>query len=369
MAKAGILSMQRILNYGSFLQAYALKRILEQSGWEVEFVDYHPGECLVKSSEKRGMKRQIQKVMQILCYKASLKDKILFIQYKKSYAGQYFPLLGVEKNSRNYSPKLDLLVIGSDEVFNCVQNNANVGYSRELFGYGHNAAKAVSYAASFGNTTLDKIEQYGITDMLANDLKHLDGISVRDQNSQDIINVLIKKKPPIHPDPVLLYDWKRDIPDARPLNEKYLVVYGYSGRFSTDECKSIKDFAAKYQLKIVCIGGIQNIKDTFINCSPFEVLAYFANAEYVVTDTFHGTILSVVMHRRFAAFVRSQGYGNAEKLGGLLAMLGLEQRKVLLPEELEERLCNDIEYPQIDARLVEWQNAAMEYLKEVTTIS
>ena len=366
MAKAGILSMQRIFNYGSFLQAYALKRTLEQLEWKVEFVDYHPGKCLLESSERRGVKRLIQKATQVLRYKASLKDKIHFIQYKTSYARQYFQLLGIEKDNMNYSPQLDLLVIGSDEVFNCVQDNVNVGYSRELFGYGHNASKVVSYAASFGNTTLDKIEKYNIVDTLAKDLNQLDSISVRDQNSQDIVKILTQREPPIHPDPVLLYDWKKDIPNKRPLHEKYIVVYGYSGRFSTAECKSIKAFAVKYQLKIVCIGGIQNIKDTFVNCSPFEVLAYFANAEYVVTDTFHGTILSVVMHRRFAVFVRSQGYGNFEKLGGLLTMLGLEWRKVAVSEELEKIVQREIEYSQIDNYLAEWKKQAYQYLREIS---
>lgn len=72
MAKAGILSMQRILNYGSFLQAYALKRSLEQLGWTVEFIDYHPGKCLLESSEKRGVKRLIQKGI-LPCQVAALK--------------------------------------------------------------------------------------------------------------------------------------------------------------------------------------------------------------------------------------------------------------------------------------------------------
>ena len=49
MIKAGILSMQRIYNYGSFLQAYGLKEILKELGCDVEFVAYHPGECLIKA--------------------------------------------------------------------------------------------------------------------------------------------------------------------------------------------------------------------------------------------------------------------------------------------------------------------------------
>ena len=43
MRKVGIMSMQRIANYGSFLQAYALKQLIEEVGCNVEFVDYHVG--------------------------------------------------------------------------------------------------------------------------------------------------------------------------------------------------------------------------------------------------------------------------------------------------------------------------------------
>lgn len=364
MGRAGILSMQRIQNYGSFLQAYGLKKILEELGWEVEFVDYHPGKCLIETAEKKGIWRKMQKVSEVFCYKASIKDKYRFIQYKKNYAGQYFPLLGIDKDHMNYSPELDLLVIGSDEVFNCVQNNTNVGYSRELFGYGNRASKVISYAVSFGNTTLEKIEKYSITETLREDLSRLDKISVRDQNSQSIVKKLLGKEPPIYPDPVLLYDWSKDIPEGRPVQGKYLLVYGYSGRFSTEECKCITAFANKNGLKIICLGGIQNIRNTFADCSPFEVLSYFANAEYVVTDTFHGTILSVVMHRRFVAFVRSQGYGNLEKMESLLAMLGLTHRKVTVPAELEEKIQNEIGYLDVDDWLAEWRDKAYQYLKE-----
>lgn len=366
MERAGILSMQRILNYGSFLQAYSLKMVLEELGWEVEFVDYHPGKCLVETSEKKGIQRRMQKALEALRYRASFGDKLRFIRYKKTYAEQYFPLLGIEKNHMNYAPRLDLLVIGSDEVFNCVQNNTNVGYSRELFGYGNRASKTVAYAASFGNTTLDKIEKYGIAETVRDDLSRLDCISVRDRNSQDIVRRLLGKEPPIYPDPVLLYDWGKYIPERKPMNEKYLLVYGYSGRFSAEECRCITAFAGIHGLKIVSLGGIQNLRNTFMNCSPLEVPAWFANAEYVITDTFHGTVLSVVTHRRFAAFVREHGYGNSEKLGSLLEMLGLEDRKVTASAELDEKIQDEIGYAEIDSLLAEWRVEAYGYLKNQT---
>ena len=79
--KAGILSMHRIYNYGSILQAYGLKEILKELGCEVEFADFHPGECLIKADGGTGIKRKLSKVSETLRYNASLKDKIKFIKY------------------------------------------------------------------------------------------------------------------------------------------------------------------------------------------------------------------------------------------------------------------------------------------------
>ena len=59
--KVGILSMQRIKNYGSFLQAFALKSIVEELGGDVQFVDYHPGETLIPPDGGTGIKRKLSK--------------------------------------------------------------------------------------------------------------------------------------------------------------------------------------------------------------------------------------------------------------------------------------------------------------------
>ena len=180
--RVGILSMQRIQNYGSFLQAYGLKHILEDLGCDVQFVDYHPGETLIPADGGTGLARKLSKVTDVMKQDGPLKEKIKFINYKKNYAANYYPHLGIT-DQLNYSPEIDVLIIGSDEVFNCVQNNTNVGFSPELFGQGRKAKKLISYAASFGNTTLDKLEQYKVKEKVSSWLKEFDAISVRDQNS------------------------------------------------------------------------------------------------------------------------------------------------------------------------------------------
>ena len=155
MKKVGIMSMQRIANYGSFLQAYALKKLIEDTGCNVEFVDYHVEAPVVKESadSKNKFVRKLEKGMETFKYNVPFSHKVAFIKYKQSFGKKYMPLLGVTENM-NYNPNLDCLVIGSDEVFNCIQKNTNVGNSLELFGKDNNAKRLISYAGSFGNTTI-----------------------------------------------------------------------------------------------------------------------------------------------------------------------------------------------------------------------
>lgn len=98
----------------------------------MQFVDYKPGKCLVTSpSSKKGVARKAEKALEVFRYDAPLRDKLAFIRYKRTYARRFYPMLGVTEEP-NLDPDIDLLVIGSDEVFNCVQDNANVA-SRPRF--------------------------------------------------------------------------------------------------------------------------------------------------------------------------------------------------------------------------------------------
>jgi len=364
MKKTGILSMQRIANYGSFLQAYGLKQILTEIGCDVTFVDYHPGKCLVAGESSRSGIRKLAKALDVLKYRAPFREKLRFIKYKKNYAANYYPYLGIDEHM-NYAPQLDLLVIGSDEVFNCVQNNTNVGFSPELFGEGNHAERVISYAASFGNTTVQKLEQYQVKKTVGEWLGRLDAVSVRDKNSGEIVKELTQRVPGYHLDPVLVYDFTgkcREIPKSVP-EKDYMLLYGYSGRFTKEECAKIRAYANSRKLKIFCIGGVQDCCDRFIDCSPFEVLAYFMHASCVVTDTFHGTIMSIITHRQFVTAVRSSGYGNAEKLTDLLTRLELEDRMEGDMDKLKGLMEKEICYERTDALIKQGRENAYAYLR------
>jgi hypothetical protein len=374
MKKIGIMSMQRIYNYGSFLQGYALKCLIEDLDEEnqVLFVDYTPGIPLVASYEKEltGIKRTLFKLKEYSDVDSSLKNKIRFFNHKRTYAKRFFPLLGITKVKQDDSG-LDVLVIGSDEVFNCVQSNTNVGYSRDLFGHNTKVKNVISYAGSFGNTTIKKINDYGIKQELTDDFAEFTAVSVRDYNSFQIVKELGVKEPVLNVDPVLAYDYmnlEKEIPQQRLYEGKYMVVYGYSGRLNSEENEILKDYAKKKGLKILCIGGVQGCCDEFIDCSPFELLAYFRDAESIVTDTFHGTIFSIINKRPFVTIIRKSvgsSYGNEEKLSYLLELFDLSSQKIdsmnnsNLSGTLERTMNYDRVFNQLDKQRIE----TLKYLK------
>ena len=366
--RVGILSMQRIFNYGSFLQAYGLKSVLEELGCDVQFVDYEPGKCLEKAegTDKKGIARKLDKGLQALGGDGPMSEKLKFINHKRSYASRFYPILGID-GQLNLNPSLDLLVIGSDEVFNCVQSNSNVGFTPALFGHGIRAKRKISYAASFGNTTLSKLEQYGKTDEVEGYLCELDAISVRDANSFAVVSDLTGVEPHADLDPVLIYDFmsKCDaIPKGTDEKDPYIIVYGYSGRLSAEESAAVRAYAEARNYRILNIGGVQGACDRFVDCSPFEVLSYFAGAEAIITDTFHGTIFSVITERPFVTLVRKKGYGNAEKLCDLLQKLGLSGRQVQSDADISRVLEAPIEWSEARSAIAESRIDAKQYLTE-----
>lgn len=369
MAEVGILSMQRIANYGSFLQAYCLKQMLEELGHGVQFVDYHIGTPLGMSQKEAaaGWRRSVQKAAEVMAYDAPLYQRLEFLRFKKHFSKRYHPILGLT-GTPNYTPKLDALVIGSDEVFNCAQRNPNVGYSPELFGKDHRARQLLTYAASFGNTTIQDLQQYHKTQELSGLLKGFQSISVRDAHSGQLVHALTGREASFHLDPVLVYDLIgkcSQIPKIAP-KEKYLLLYAYSGRISHQEAYWISDYARKHDLKIYTLGGIQSCGNRFIPCDPFFVPAWFQSAELVLTDTFHGTIFSIITQRPFVTLIRKsrQGsYGNEEKLRDLLMRLNLADRGTTEIEAAKKIWKKPIDFTQTRHIIEQGRKSAYHYLK------
>lgn len=347
--KIGIMSMQRIRNYGSFMQAYCLKIILEQTNNQVRFVDFHAGEPVsneinVDDISKLPIIKQIRK-------------KINGAKFAVLYNYIWLPKYLNVKKKKCFNPEIDKLIIGSDEVLNCTQSSKTVGYSKDLFGYGRK--NVLTYAASFGYTTKERLKKYQIDNEVSKMLKTISSISVRDRNSYNIVNELTGIKPEINLDPVLVSDLsKMNLPQIKINN--YIIVYSYCGRITEKESKYIRAFADKHHKKIISLGYYNSYADKNIVVNPFKMLAYFKNADYVITDTFHGSIFSIIYEKKFVTLIRKT---NKEKLGDLLERLNLSDRELDELDDLEVKMNTYIDYEKVKEILNNERKHTLNYLK------
>ena len=167
-------------------------------------------------------------------------------------------------------------------------------------------------------------------------------------------------------DPVLMHDFSEL--EKKPIAiSNYLIVYAYRGRLTKEEEEAIKKFAKIKQKQIVCIGGYHKFCDIYIQESPLRIFDYFRKADYVITDTFHGTIFSVINHAKVGVFVRSghgKKYGNSEKLLDLLKKLQLEDRIITNIELMDNILDKEIDYNSVDAIIAKERQQAINYLNQ-----
>lgn len=355
----GILSMQRIINYGSFLQAYGLKCITEQSsGAHVEFIDYKFERDITdgKTKEKHSFLSRIRSNKSLTNY---VKKKRYFSDLEKSLV-EDLKSIGIDE--RNYNKNIDSLIIGSDEVFNCLQPFP-VGYSTGLFGadYLLKDTDVISYAASFGHTKLSDLKQYNIEQEIGQYLSNFKAISVRDENSFSIVKELTGRDAFIHLDPVLIYKYDFEIEQSVTNEKDYIIVYAYTGRMSETEEKYIREFARQKNKKIISIGNFSKIADKNIICHPFYVFSYFKNADYIITDTFHGSIFSMKMNAKFCTLIRES---NRNKLVSLLTKLGQIDRAVESIEDIRTLYDKEIDYFETNRVIENERVRTMQYIKE-----
>lgn len=345
----GLLSMHRVANYGSFWQAYCLKDMIHSNtDGLVEFVDIRPGEQSTITEYKKSF--SLSKIRRIPYYMFQKNKSKIFTKFQMD-------VLGCPESS-NYSSDYDAVIIGSDEVFNFVQKSP-WGFTPQLYGDIDNP-NVSSYAACFGYTTMDDIIQSGHKEAIINGFKNMKNISVRDKNSSDIVEALTGVKPIVHLDPVIV----GTLPDfPREVKEKdYILIYSYDFRFSDPSIISqVKAFAKERKLGIISVGFYQDWVDKNVLPDPFELLNYFYQAKYVITDTFHGSIFSMRMHKQFVSVLRDT---NMQKLGDLLERTGMSNRKMTVEDNLEVVLDNCIDYEQFEIMRNKERMRTDQYLKE-----
>jgi hypothetical protein len=360
--KIGILSMQKVVNHGSFLQAFALMQVITEirPGVKIGFIDIKPGRMLYpKEQFSQFVLRKFKfilkteyKIKFLFQYIPKIKTIFIFKKVLRKY-------LNIVKNEHNWDVIFDTIVIGSDEVFNCLQD-VFWGFSKNLLGEDLNSDNIITYAASCGKTTDIQVKNMNLSEDIKNALQNIRQFSVRDKNSHEFVVKFAGKTPLMHLDPVFLFSYDSYIINNVKFKQPYILVYAYPDRINAkEEIEAIRNFAHDNKLKIVSIAGYQSWCKTNLSLNPFDVLSYFKSAACIVTDTFHGAAISIKYNKQFVVFVRND---NSNKLRDLLEKFSLQNREVNDIDKFYEKLMEKIDFDPINKSIDIEVKKSIEYL-------
>ncbi len=333
--RIGIVTVYNSYNCGSFLQAYALYRFLSEKGHEVFFVErqtYKTNKLWYRflRSIKNLVKGNIHEAKTIIQ---------LYFLFKKII--RFFPIIE-DTNS------LDLIITGSDTVWNLDDAYFYSNWKR-YWGYDVKNKK-ITYAVSAGTTPKEEFLKKPEFKECINEFA---GISVRDSHTYEIAKMLLEdgRKPEMVVDPTMLVPRENYQDIEKKCNERNFILVYYFGNMLKELAKEIKAFAEKENMKIITFG-----KD--IPFEPGLMLGYYRAADYVITNTFHGNIFSILYNKRFVSFGKEK-----KKVELLLQDFELGERLLDVGDNLEETLYRGIDYNRTNEIIRQKRRDSVKYLE------
>ena len=356
----GIITHYDVHNHGAVLQLNALVKVLhEKFGIVASALRFDKNYDFMGRELKAKYEISIKSAGIYLKYfRDNGLKQVLFNMKKKRLLDQFKAQEALVGAYYTKCENLDGVIIGSDEVF-----ALHTGPTPVFFGYACPSGKVFAYAGSFGPTTLGDVERLHCRGFVAGGLSAMAGLSMRDQNSIRITRELTGREPILVCDPVILYGYEKEIAQyPSPQLPPYLLVYAYDQNMNVpEEVERIKDFARRRGLKIVSPGFYHKWADYNINVDPVELLRYFNNADSVLTDTFHGSVMSIISGRKFAVKLRN----NAHKLLNLLQEYNLEDRVITHERDLNAILVEDVDRQYIHEEILRRRSVSMAYLADM----
>lgn len=357
-------------NYGAFFQAYALQKFLINNvGVEndiVNFVSDHMKEHY-KVFKKWNSPKSIVRNLILLPYangiakrrKAFIYDRSKYLKLTKEFSN--------EEEFSNLADNYDLGIAGSDQIWNL----ASEDFTPLFFLPG--LKKKISFAASTGNN-VDKSRKAEYEKYLCDFNK----ISIREKNVAKFFDEmsLSAGKTEVCIDPTFLLEksyYSDLVVDKKPLIKgKYLVFYSIN---NNDE---VMKLAAKYAkengLDIYAIySRVTSIKakkygmKVFYKAGPVDFMNLLSNAEVVLTNSFHGTALSIIMQKEFLRLgINVEGkVKRDERIDSILEFAGLENRTITSDSNLNN--IDKIDWKQVEKNLAPQIEHARSYLIENVT--
>lgn len=354
--KIGILTYYGVHSHGAVLQANALKKVLTEMGHEVCFITFERNYDFLPLSQVSKYKIALSSVSFYAKYLSEKGLKNIIYNLKKNNTLNKYRATNFKLGARYTEYKGDAVVIGSDEVF-----SLEIGINPWMYGHGIGCEKIITYAACFGPTTLNDIKRKHVEELVSSGLKKINFISTRDMNTKIIAEKLSGQSVTMVCDPVILYGYEKEMHLYKPKENNYILVYSYDKNMNDDlEIKQIMKYAKKYNRKVLSVGYQHSWCDKNINVNPNELLGYIRNAKAVITDTFHGAVLSIICNCEFVVKLRN----NHNKLAFLMKEYDLTERIIREFSELENVFNQKINYDEVNKLIMKKRKESVEYLNK-----
>ena len=369
----------RKLNYGSILQSYALCEVIKKMNYDCEFV-WVSGN-LFKHYNIRWQK--ICGVFVNVLKTPSLFPKVVRSCFSVYKSKQQFSQNAIDKfndfkanrfNIKLYSynelkkrqKEYKCCVCGSDQIWNTYELYMDPMYFLQFA----EPSKRVAYAPSMGT---DSISSYN-KKVVKKYLSHFKAISVREKSSVGLLKDLIKRDVPVVLDPTLLltaHQWEESLKldlDDNMCASPYCLVY-FLNEPSQNALKMIEETREKFKIKAIPYKYACYKDDECVDAGPTEFVKLIKNADYIITDSFHGTIFSINFNKKFLVFERQYNAANSQstRLKSILEQLDLLDRydgEFKSELKCQDVLSKGIDYNTVNSKLMELRKESLMWLSD-----
>lgn len=320
-----------VYNYGAVLQACALRLFCERAikGSDVRIANFYHKRYnhIFRRLSDRPLINVALNILSAFRYYAlrrRMRREARFIHEYGNLSERYDSCDDLLKNP----PAADCYISGSDQVF-----NSNAMYP-QLFYLGFEKTghvRKIAYAPSFGFSIFSE----AFIESISGYVKDFDALSCRERSGADLLSRISGRKVPVVVDPTMLLsqsEWELIAVNPQ-YARRYIFIYDLNG------AEHLVEIARKIEKQtgyaIVCLTGkvqkFYKVDKQIYDAGPAEFIGWIKNAAYVVTDSFHGTVFSLIFHRRFYAYVALEKA--VERLTSLLDNFGMTDRLIRNSDE------------------------------------
>lgn len=369
-------------NYGSALQAYATMKIVQEFGYDLTFIRYKKTRSFVEKlviMPKYMMSGGFERFMRSLKTKYNIRmipgyednQKIrreatnAFKEREfKPFFKEYIGYRALCEGSKEYNA----VFVGSDQTWRPIgfySNYWNLNFVDD------NIPK-FSYSSSYGVSRIPAIQRSGTKRYL----ERIDMISVRENKAKEIVETISTKKATVVADPTMLRTQQQWLEFASNSNKKieepYIFCYFLGPRRDIRE-QAVK-LAKQTGCKIVISPHMEEYRKAdegigdyiCYDLNPYDFVKLLSEAKYVCTDSFHGTVFSILTHRKFMTFYRELGQSTNSRIDSLLSTFGLMDR--LFRGDMENIL-TEIDYETVDNKLLEYRRESLAFFREACSLA